>query len=1218
MDGVEVNGYTIEPGANLGGGNLRGANLARVNLRGANLGGANLGGANLRGANLRGANLREADLREADLVGADFGVANLARANLTRANLIWANFVGADLGGADFGGANLTRANLGRANLRGANLSKARLVEARFLNAEADDQTIWAGVSPRGFKPVAARVKLDSAPPGVNSRREEIAEVDVSDSLSVSRWESAAEFDSRRKPERIFGHIPGVPVGTVFPDRRALSKSGVHRPTQAGISGNKTDGSDSIVVSGGYQDDQDLGDRIVYTGQGGNDPETKRQIADQELTRGNLALVISCDRSLPVRVVRGARGDPAQAPLSGYRYDGLFKVIKYWSESGIDGFLVWRFEIRQESETSDSELATSTDLLPVSVLGLSARPANVVKRLGITTVGELRGLTTEELLNAQNCGAGTVSEIHQALATFSSAPLPEGSRAGLPDVGSGSDLLPVSVLGLSARPANVVKRLGITTVGELRGLTTEELLNAPNCGAGSVSEIHQALAKLGLGGLVSDTGADEYDEPITVSGQIDRFLKTSDQRELDVWFARQMQWRGAGGTRPTLEELGIRLGVTRERVRQIEEKTRLKSSALKSNPEFRSLIEEVRRRVGPVWSGTSWGDARRVALEVAATMQPNQEWDDGSENAYQRLNVVLAAAGPYTLLIDSFDEELDESTVGTLWDESFRKKTLPDLKARVKEICRAETTISPDALSELIAPYGLLPEATDWIATEHFALQAIGSPGYAPTTVALSPLIEVVLRRVGEPMTAGEIRDFLQVERSVRYIGNALAGGEAFVRTGLKHYGLREWNLETYEGIAEEIAQRIERDGGSTSINPLLSELSATFGVSKNSVSMYTQIPRFVISDGELRLRRPDEFEPVEPDLSTRQGWWWLDERTVRYRLLVNRDCLRGSGQGIGPREAAALGVQYDGSATYLDDSGEAVEVRWRPTQIGPGLGAVRMIIEPLGLSKGDSLFLDFDIESRTVRTLPSVLGDSTLNGLIKELAGVEISESADHLQVLADLLGVDRKIEVVLGALYARKEMEMAGQVQILGDPPTWPGRGAIFQRIRDVVNDSADLSVLLTEEEDPVSLAVSVGNPTMGEFAMHCFTLGFTGRKSGTDSRGLRIYSPGLSAGEKTLLPSPSGLAPILVGYEPSLDVFVLWDTPVHLAAGGFTQMELLQVAEGPLYGATAKGVREIPIPKSKTVDRHKIVVCRASSLAEGLVRRKAANIERLLNEV
>ena len=51
-----INGYTIEPVAN-----LRGADLRR----------ADLFGANLRRADLRGADLRRADLFEADLFGAD-------------------------------------------------------------------------------------------------------------------------------------------------------------------------------------------------------------------------------------------------------------------------------------------------------------------------------------------------------------------------------------------------------------------------------------------------------------------------------------------------------------------------------------------------------------------------------------------------------------------------------------------------------------------------------------------------------------------------------------------------------------------------------------------------------------------------------------------------------------------------------------------------------------------------------------------------------------------------------------------------------------------------------------------------------------------------------------------------------------------------------------------------------------------------------------------
>ena len=44
MGAVEVNGYTIEPGANLAGANLTGANLSRAILTGVDLTGADLTG----------------------------------------------------------------------------------------------------------------------------------------------------------------------------------------------------------------------------------------------------------------------------------------------------------------------------------------------------------------------------------------------------------------------------------------------------------------------------------------------------------------------------------------------------------------------------------------------------------------------------------------------------------------------------------------------------------------------------------------------------------------------------------------------------------------------------------------------------------------------------------------------------------------------------------------------------------------------------------------------------------------------------------------------------------------------------------------------------------------------------------------------------------------------------------------------------------------------
>ena len=143
------------------------------------------------------------------------------------------------------------------------------------------------------------------------------------------------------------GHLPGIAIGSHFADRRALYDANVHRALQAGIVGKEREGAESIVVSGGYADDRDFGDVIIYTGHGGNDQSTKQQIADQQFTAGNLALATSCDRGLPVRVIRGSGGDPEHSPSAGFRYDGLYTVSRYWREIGIHGFLIWRYELHE-------------------------------------------------------------------------------------------------------------------------------------------------------------------------------------------------------------------------------------------------------------------------------------------------------------------------------------------------------------------------------------------------------------------------------------------------------------------------------------------------------------------------------------------------------------------------------------------------------------------------------------------------------------------------------------------------------------------------------------------------------------------------------------------------------------------------------------------------------------------------------------------------------
>lgn len=145
--------------------------------------------------------------------------------------------------------------------------------------------------------------------------------------------------------ERIFGHIPGYLEGSLFENRTELNESRVHVPIQAGISGSQTEGAESIVLSGGYEDDTDHGDVIIYTGHGGRDQSTGQQTHDQPFARGNRALALSKQDGLPVRVIRGSNHDSPYSPPYGYSYDGLYAVEEFWHEVGKSGFEIWRFRL---------------------------------------------------------------------------------------------------------------------------------------------------------------------------------------------------------------------------------------------------------------------------------------------------------------------------------------------------------------------------------------------------------------------------------------------------------------------------------------------------------------------------------------------------------------------------------------------------------------------------------------------------------------------------------------------------------------------------------------------------------------------------------------------------------------------------------------------------------------------------------------------------------
>ncbi|CAA0817480.1 Histone-lysine N-methyltransferase family member SUVH9 [Striga hermonthica] len=185
------------------------------------------------------------------------------------------------------------------------------------------------------------------------------------------------------RDKRVVGEIPGVEIGDVFFFRMEMCVLGLHGQAQAGIdyvpisqSLNGEPIATSIIVSGGYEDDEDAGDVIVYTGHGGQD-KNGRQVEHQRLECGNLALERSMHYGIEVRVIRGFK---YEGSVSGkvYVYDGLYKVVETWFDVGKSGYGVYKFRLVRIENQEEMGSLVMKFAMSLKTRPLEARPAGYV------------------------------------------------------------------------------------------------------------------------------------------------------------------------------------------------------------------------------------------------------------------------------------------------------------------------------------------------------------------------------------------------------------------------------------------------------------------------------------------------------------------------------------------------------------------------------------------------------------------------------------------------------------------------------------------------------------------------------------------------------------------------------------------------------------------------------------------------------------------------
>lgn len=163
------------------------------------------------------------------------------------------------------------------------------------------------------------------------------------------------------------GAVPGVLVGDWYSYPYELLLIGLHKHLRGNIchlsstsEAARTKYSNlsvacSILIG---ENDRINGDKVMFIGQGGKQKQSRAET-------GNLALMNSCQLSLPVRVIRREK-DSGSDTGQRFTYYGVYKVSKYFLDRGAHGhpvykYLLDRLENQPGLETISPHLSTKPD-----------------------------------------------------------------------------------------------------------------------------------------------------------------------------------------------------------------------------------------------------------------------------------------------------------------------------------------------------------------------------------------------------------------------------------------------------------------------------------------------------------------------------------------------------------------------------------------------------------------------------------------------------------------------------------------------------------------------------------------------------------------------------------------------------------------------------------------------------------------------------------------
>lgn len=258
----------------------------------------------------------------------------------------------------------------------------------------------------------------------------------------------------------------------------------------------------------------------------------------------------------------------------------------------------------------------------------------------------------------------------------------------------------------------------------------------------------------------------------------------------------------------TLEQIGEFLGITRERVRQLEKSVvaRLRTAAEQGSVPH---ITEVQARI--ISELQKLGGVARVSELTEKVVEGNTR-DEQSRVAF------LAQLCPDLVVIDEDNDFYNSVAIKSLHDEKELKKLVGKLLTTIKAIGEAKPidVIAEQAGIKDAKHAQALATTSKHLATLNKTWGLVKWPVVNPKNIR--DKIYVILRQGGKHMHFNEIADaikkseFKRKDVTTQAIHNELIKDDRFVLIGRGIYALKEWGYQ--KGTVADIITQILRDTG--------------------------------------------------------------------------------------------------------------------------------------------------------------------------------------------------------------------------------------------------------------------------------------------------------------------------------------------------------------------------------------------------------------------